>query len=160
MRARRHRLAESKFFINHKNYMKHISSTWWIVGIVVLVVGLFAISKLFSGDRGDVISRNGLHWHPQLSMYVKGEKIEIPANVGLGAVHMPMHTHTDLPNIHLEFEGVVREKDLMLGNFFRNWGKDMRSFGTNMTMTVNGAPNTEYDIFIMHDDDNIELRYE
>ena len=140
--------------------MKHISSTWWIVGIVVLVVGLFAISKLFSGDRGDVISRNGLHWHPQLSMYVKGEKIEIPANVGLGAVHMPMHTHTDLPNIHLEFEGVVREKDLMLGNFFRNWGKDMRSFGTNMTMTVNGAPNTEYDIFIMHDDDNIELRYE
>ena len=36
----------------------------------------------------------------------------------------------------------------------------MRSFGTNMRMTVNGIENTEYENYQMKDGDTIELRYE
>jgi len=142
--------------------MKNNKTVWWIVGLVILIVGLIAWSRAWQGSDPDVITRNGLHWHPQLTMYVKGEKVEIPHNIGIGAVHEPMHTHEDLPLIHLEFQGVVKKQDLMLGNFFHIWGKDMQLFGTNtnMTMTVNGVPNTEYGDYMMRDHDILELRYE
>ncbi len=86
--------------------------------------------------------------------------MEIPQNIGLGAVHKPVHTHEDLPVIHLEFDGIVREEDAMLGEFFKNWGKDMRSLGTDMRMMVNGVPNTEFERYIMRDGDVIELHYD
>src|SRR3989344_1376127 len=111
------------------NIMKNIATKWWIVGAVVLIVGLFGWSKLLQSTDPDVIAQKGIHWHPRLEIFVKGERVEIPQNIGIAAVHAPMHTHDDLPIIHLEFGGVVREEDLVLGNFFRNWGKDMRSFG-------------------------------
>ena len=71
-----------------------------------------------------------------------------------------VHTHDDLPIIHLEFNGVVRKEDVMLGEFFKNWGKDMRSFGSTIKMTVNGVDNTEYERYIMRDKDVIELQYD
>lgn len=108
----------------------------------------------------DIVSTRGLHWHPQLTIYVKGEKVEIPHNVGLGAVHQPMHTHEDLPIIHLEFQSMVRKEDLTLGQFFKIWGKDMQSFGANMKMMVNGTENAEFENYQMKDGDKIELRYE
>jgi len=128
------------------------------IALILLVGGSWWARSL--SNSPDLVSPNGLHWHPTLDIYVKGEKIEIPEGIGLGAVHLPMHTHDDLPIIHLEFSGIVREKDLMLGQFFRNWGKDMRSFGTNVSMTVNGEENTEYENYIMRDGDRIELQYE
>ena len=75
-------------------------------------------------------------------------------------MHRPIHTHDDLPLIHLEFSGMVRQQDITLGQFFKNWDKDMRSFGTNMNMTVNGEENTEYENYVMHDKDKIELRFD
>jgi len=133
-----------------------------------LIIGSISLILLIGGswwsrslsDSPGVISRDGLHWHPMLEIYVKGEKLEIPENIGLGAVHQPMHTHDDLPVIHLEFSGVVHEKDLVLGQFFKNWGKDMRSFGRDMSMTVNGETNSEFENYEMKDGDRIELRYE
>lgn len=99
--------------------------------------------------------------------------MEIPPNVGVGPAFSGMpgydptmgmaaiHTHEDLPLIHLEFmDGPVRKSDVALGRFFAVWGKDMRSFGENMTMTVNGAENTEYENYVMRDGDKIELHYD
>ncbi|MBM3261316.1 hypothetical protein FJY93_02755 [Candidatus Kaiserbacteria bacterium] len=140
--------------------MKNISTTVWIIGIVAVIAALFAWSAFLQPSDPDVIARRGLHSHPQLAIYVKGEKVEIPQNIGLGAVHQPMHTHEDLPLIHLEFQGVVRKGDIMLGQFFKIWGKDMRQFGSNMRMTVNGKENTEYENYIMRDNDKIELQYD
>ena len=54
----------------------------------------------------------------------------------------------------------MTKDDVKLGNFFRIWGKDIRSFGDGMTMTVNGEANTEFDNYQMRDKDKIELRYE
>ncbi|MDP3784460.1 MAG: hypothetical protein Q8R12_00010, partial [bacterium] len=103
---------------------------------------------------------SGLHWHPELAIFVKGEKQEIPANLGIGAVHNPMHTHDSSGVIHLEFQGVVRKDDLKLGHFFQVWGKDFMELGSTVKMTVNGEENTELQDYIMKDSDKIELRYE
>ena len=131
--------------------------------IVLLIIASMVIlpsPKAIDPNDPDVVAANGLHWHPQLAIYVKGEKIEIPQNIGIGAVPQPMHTHDDLPIIHLEFPALVRTQDIMLGRFFEIWGKDMRSFGTNMRMTVNGVENTEYENYSMRDGDKIELLYD
>lgn len=138
----------------------------------VLIVGGIAILLLVGGSwwtkslqlkDSNVIATGGMHWHPRLEMYVKGVKQDIPANVGLGAVHQPIHTHSEDAAqgvLHLEFSGRVTKDDVKLGNFFRIWGKDMRSFGENIQMTVNGEANTEFENYPMKDKDKIELRYE
>ena len=134
-----------------------------IGAVVILVIASIFIlpsPKVIDPNDPNVVATNGLHWHPQLAIYVKGEKIEIPQNIGIGAVHQPMHTHDDLPLIHLEFPALVRTQDITLGRFFEIWGKDMRSFGPNVKMTVNGKENTEYEDYIMRDGDKIELRYD
>ncbi len=130
------------------------------MGFATIIFAGLVLNTYVQSGRTDIIAKNGMHWHPQLSMYVKGEKIEIPQNIGIGPVHNPIHTHDDLPALHLEFGGVVQQKDVMLGKFFDAWGKDMRSFGSSMRMTVNGKESTEYENYMMRDGDKIELRYD
>src|SRR3989344_3960007 len=145
-----------------------------IIGSVVAVLLLGGVwwSQFLQNSNPSVLSRNGLHWHPILAIDVRGEKVEIPADIGLGAQYagMPtfdagmrmtaMHTHDDVPLVHLEFSGIVRKEDVTLGNFFRIWGKDFHSFGENVHMTVNGEVSTEYENYVMRDGDRIELSYE
>ncbi len=137
-----------------------------IIATVVLSIGLIVWAKanqtaqISSGD-GNLISMSGIHTHPQLSIFVKGEPIVIPQSIGLaGAVHQPMHTHDDVPIIHLEFPARVTKDDTRLGKFFAVWGKDFREFGQMVTMTVNGEPNTELENYQMKDGDKIILNYE
>lgn len=131
--------------------------------VALLLVGGSLWSKSLHNSDPNIVATGGMHWHPQLAIYIKGVKQEIPANLGLGAVEHEIHTHADDSAqgvIHLEFEGMVRKEDIMLGQFFKVWGKDMRSFGSNMHMSVNGKENTEYENYVMHDGDRIELRYD
>lgn len=119
------------------------------------------------GDR--VLAKTGIHWHPSLTIYLRGEKQTIPENVGLGFSEQPIHTHDDSGTIHLEFPGIVRAKDTRLSEFFRIWDKTLTPtciFDTcngpdgKVSMTVNGQPNTEFGDFEMHDGDKIEIRFE
>ena len=129
--------------------------------VIVLLIGGVWWSKSMQSSDLTIVSRNGLHWHPELKIFIKGEEIKIPENKGIETLpHSPIHTHDDLPIIHLEFEGLVREDNIRLDRWFEVWGKDMNSFGQNMRMTVNGAENTEYGNYLMQDKDQIELRYE
>lgn len=128
--------------------------------VLALLAGAAWLARSPTEEDSTTVSTNGLHWHPRLEIYVKGEQITIPPNTGLGAVHRPIHTHEDLPLIHLEFEGRVAEDDIMLGRFFEVWGNDMRSFGTNMKMTVNGVESTEFENYLMKDKDVIILQYD
>lgn len=131
--------------------------------IAAVLAGVFLLpvwSERHRSADSDAIATNGLHWHPTLRIFVKGEELPIPANIGLGAVHQPIHTHDDVPIVHLEFDGRVTEDDLKLGNFFRNWEKDIRSFGSNMRMTVNGEITDEYENYVLRDGDAIELWYD
>ena len=137
--------------------------TFFIISgaVIVLLAGSVWWSKSLQKNDPNLISRSGLHWHPELAIFVKGgEKQEIPANLGIGTVHNPMHTHDSSGVIHLEFQGVVRKDNLKLGRFFEVWGKDFMELGVTVKMTVNGEEDTELQNYIMKDGDKIELRYE
>jgi hypothetical protein len=142
-------------------------------GAIVLLLLLGSLgTRTLQGDDGSIVSRAGLHAHPTIEIYVKGERIGIPENVGVGPQYAGLptydtqmkmtaiHTHDDLPIIHLEFQGVVREEDLRLGSFFKIWGHDMREFGENMRMTVNGIQSLELEGYIMRDGDRIRIDYD
>jgi len=130
-----------------------------VVAAILLVGGAWWSQSRIAQDPSVVIT-DGIHWHPELQIYVRGEQVAIPQNVGLAGVHSPIHTHDDLPIIHMEFANAVTNEDTRLGNFFRVWGKDFMEFGSAVTMTVNGEVNTEYADYQMRDGDSIELRYE
>ena len=139
------------------------------VGVAILLVGGVWWSKSLSSSDPNLVSATGLHWHPQIEIYIKGERKQIPANVGIGAVHNPLHTHADMPIIHMEFDGKVTLDDTRLGNFFDVWGKEFNADqifeyqnGPDgmLRMFVNGAENTEFENYHMRDGDRIEIRYE
>lgn len=160
---RQEKMGEKEAAIQSRRTKKIIQRIGWSAFGVAVIAGLvWLVASQPKTPEGDIISRNGFHWHPELAIYVKGEKQEFPANIGIGAVHQPIHTHDDAAQgiVHLEFQGLVRKQDITLGQFFKGWGKDIRSFGTNVKMTVNGKENIEYENYQMQDKDKIELRYE
>lgn len=145
-----------------------------LVTIVILVGAVFLLSKgnEQSVPQDQIVANNGIHWHPKLAIYIKGQKQEIPANLGIGAVHQKIHTHDEDAKdgvVHMEMPGVVTKDDTKLGNFFRIWGMDFNStqifdkkngaLGT-VKMTVNGKENTEFENYKMRDGDQIEIKYE
>ena len=131
---------------------------------LLLVIGISLLpgqtGNPTSEAPGEVVAQSGLHWHATLKVTSKGELIKIPANIGLGAVHNPIHTHDDEPGlIHMEFGGVVTSEDLVLGKFFEVWGRPFEPEGS-VTMTVNGKPNEEFGRYMMRDGDVIEVIYQ
>ena len=149
-----------------------------VIGGIITALFLFgAVFLLSKSDNPDIpedqmVARNGLHWHPRLSIYIKGERRELEDTIGLGAVHQPMHTHTeDYKNgvVHMEMQGIVTKDETKLGEFFRIWGKQFsktKLFDVESTqsgvikMTVNGKENTEFENYQMKENDNIEIRFE
>ena len=132
--------------------------------------------------NNDIVSKTGIHWHPQLTIYIKGQKQEIPANIGIGKQYSnskwydPMmdmtdfHTHDNSGTLHWEvMNGPVAKEHVQLKAFFEVWGK---TFNANqifdskngsegaVKMTVNGQPNTEFENYQVKDKDRIEIRYE
>jgi len=141
----------------------------WILAVGATVYGIFWIVTLPRIPQTEVISRNGIHTHSTLSITIDGESVEIPAGVGISAVnHSPMHTHEPDGVIHMEYSGVVYNKDLKVKKFFDIWGKDFTedSFmgnqigeGSTVEMTVNGEKNSELESYSMKDGDIIEIVY-
>lgn len=148
-------------------------TAWAIIGGAILVLGIlvyFVVSSEEPSKEDEVISRNGIHFHPHLSLVIQGEAMEIPTNIGLeGPKHNPVHTHQTDGIIHLEYSGVVTQKDTKLFKFFEIWGKrfDKECIleycngpdGT-VKMFVNGEENKEFGDYHMKDTDKIEIRFE
>ncbi|OGE74567.1 MAG: hypothetical protein A3K06_01370 [Candidatus Doudnabacteria bacterium RIFCSPHIGHO2_01_52_17] len=155
------RLEEKQEFAKQRA-MRRVTKIALIAVVVGGSVGAFVwyLASRPPVPEGEIVSRNELHWHPELAIYVKGVKQEIPADIGIGAVHQPIHTHDATGTLHLEFQGLVRKHDITLGQFFKNWGRDMQSFGGNVKMTVDGEENTEFENYVMQDKDKVELRFE
>lgn len=148
-----------------------------LLSIVILIGGVF----IFSGQQAQessipedqIVARGSLHWHPNLEIYIKGEKQEIPVGIGLsGNVHQEMHTHDEDAKdgvIHMEMQGLVTKDETRLGNFFKTWGKEFSSTKIfnkingeegKVTMKVNGTGRVEFENYEMRDGDKIEIRYE
>ena len=161
--VRRQERKEEKLILNRKQLINGLFHWvgWGVLGLVVISGLFWLIVSQPKIAEADIVSRSGMHWHPELAIYVKGVKQELPANIGIGATHQPIHTHDDSDQgiVHMEFQGLVRKQDITLGQFFKNWGKDIRSFGTDMKMVVDGEENVEYENYLMGDKDKIELWY-
>lgn len=148
-----------------------------IAGLTILASLILLIGGVFflSGDSKDFNSLDicvqhtggGMHIHPHLTIFIKGEKQMIPSDIGVTPACMrPIHTHDETGALHLEFP---RKRDVKLGEFFQVWGKQFKS-GTifdkvngpdgNVKMFVNGQENTEFENYMMKDGDNIEIRFE
>ncbi len=146
-----------------------------VATVVIIVGGIFLVTRNNSqeADVSDeqIISRKGIHWHPKLIINIKGQKQEIPANIGIGTVHQPIHTHEDAKDgvLHMEMKGLVTKGETQIGNFFRVWGKEFNSncildycsgSGGVVKILINGQENEEFENYLMKDGDKIEIRYE
>lgn len=160
-----------------------------IIFTFLLIGGLLYSSKFLKNNEvkelehsGDLVSEEGIHWHPELMIYMKGQKQPILANIGIGMQYAgyprfdsmmrmtDIHTHDDSGILHWEvMRGPVTKEDVRLGNFFAIWGK---KFDENcifefcggpegvVKMFVNGAPSAEFQHYLVKDGDKIEVRYE
>jgi hypothetical protein len=126
------------------------------VTLVLFVAGLAVAAYVLQPDEGEVVSQTGLHWHARIRVVKGGEEVAVPANMGLGAVHNPVHTHEDPGVIHMEFGGRVLQDDLKLQEFLAVWNPGL---GDIVSMTVNGLSNAEFGNYHMRDGDVIELFY-
>ena len=163
-----------------------------IVAAAVIAIGAVTVGVLYvnkpktntaqTQPSGDIVSKEGIHWHPKLSIYIKGQKQEIPADIGIGKQYasskwydsmMSMtdfHTHDNSGTLHWEvMDGPVTRDHVTLKAFFDVWGKPFSSTqildaknGPNGTvrMTVNGQQNTEFENYQVKDKDDIVIRYE
>lgn len=155
---------------NRKRTKRKVIRMSLVILSIAAVVGLFIWFAVQQPpvSEGDIIARKGLHWHPELTININGVRQSIPTNIGIGAVHKPIHTHDDTGVIHLEFGGRVIKNDIIVKKFFDAWGKQFNSScilehcngpeGT-VSMTVNGKENTEYEQYLMQDKDKIEIYY-
>jgi hypothetical protein len=109
---------------------------------------------------------NDLHLHPELEIFLEGEKIAVPANMGLSSdCHKALHTHDELGVIHIEPN---HPGDFTLKNFFEVWGQPFSQnqilgkyagASHEIIMTVDGARNYEYENLILKDKQKIKIEY-
>ncbi len=142
------------------------------LGLLVGAIFLFTRSENLNVPEDQIVAKQGLHWHPKITVMINGEKQELPANLGMGTVHGKIHTHAQDNKegvIHMEMQGVVTKEDTKLAHLFQVWGKDFSSTKlfdkttvpeASVKMTVNGQENTEFENYLMRDGDTIEVKYE
>ncbi len=153
-----------------KGEAKFVAATI-IVSLIFIIGAYFLLAGKKTPDvpKEQIIAENGLHWHPTLKIIIKGKEQEIPKDIGIGAVHQPIHTHDSSGVIHMEMQGLITKQDTRLGNFFKIWGKEFSSTQIfdkvngpegKVKMLVNGKENTDFANYLMKDGDKIEIRYE
>lgn len=154
---------------------KHIV---WVVGILALI-GLIWLTS--SANRSGETNRTAreialtcttdmateYHIHPNLEIYINGERQPIPANVGITPTCMnSLHTHTPDGIIHVE---APEKRDFILGDFFAVWQRpfsseqlfDLTTGETHrIRVTVNGTEVDTYENTVLRDLDTIAIYYE
>jgi hypothetical protein len=113
-------------------------------------------------------SAGGPHIHPKLAVYLRGEEIEVPANIGIDPTRPPsemagLHTHDAAGTIHVE-----NAASPTLGQFFEIWGvvlsptqlgphraKDSES----VRAWVDGRPSTQLEDLVMEDGQEIVVAF-
>ena len=145
-----------------------------IIAVTVLVFaaiifGSVQSNKNFKPAAQCVQHSNSLsmHIHPVLEIYLAGEKVNIPSDIGIDPTCMKaIHTHDDTGTLHIEYP---QQHDFVLGDFFENWGmafsKDrlidkMVDDTHAITVTVDGQPNEDYEKLMLKDGQKIVIRYE
>ena len=140
----------------------------WILGLAFMGSIIFIIIDTPKIHTEDYASMTGMNAYVHLTLHINNKNIPIPSGVGLIPTENPIHVHGKDNIIHLEFGGRVKNDDIRLGNFFALWGKDFSATsllgnntgnGHTITMHVNGIPSNEFERYVMHDKDQIEIVY-
>ncbi len=106
-----------------------------------------------------------LHIHQNLKIIINGEEQIIPPNIGIApGIMRPVHTHDATGQLHVEGPCV---RDFTIGDFFKIWGKEFNSqciFDKctdkgELTVTVNGISNNQFENLVLRDRDNIVIDY-
>lgn len=144
-----------------------------VLVILVLGGGVFGLARFLATrppmPESEIISKTGIHRHAELTIKILDKYRDIPADIGIGITHLPVHTHKADGVIHMEFSGLVKENDIRLGRFFEIWKKEFnrdcifdKCNGPEgqIKMLVNSELNSEFEDYIMQDEDNIEIIFE
>lgn len=109
------------------------------------------------------------HIHAHLSVYVRGKRVTVPANIGLDAaqgIESPLHTHDTTGVVHVEARKASDR--LTLGAFFDVWGvrftdTALAAYRDNGKAKVrvyrNGKPLTNPTRYVLREHDNIIVGY-
>ncbi|MBI2076366.1 MAG: hypothetical protein HYT72_03915 [Candidatus Aenigmarchaeota archaeon] len=151
------------------------------ISVVGLGLGAYALLSISKTTGYVSLPNKPIHWHPHLEITIKGEKIAIPANVGMGTSYSSspfydpmmdmtnMHTHDSSGTVHWEvmMHAPTRE-DLYLGNFFQVWKKNFNKncifefcngAEGSIKMLVNGKQNYDFEKYIVRDGDEIVVEF-
>lgn len=146
---RRERLEAERRMAQQERRSRRLRLAGGGAGLVIIAVIVVALkpwqqssrsSESLAYDAGDLqerIERAGLregggeHIHPKLFVSVRGKSVPVPANMGIGAQHAPMHTHEPDGVMHVEGEA-----DPTLAEFMAVWGvpltpKELGPYATN-----------------------------
>lgn len=108
------------------------------------------------------------HFHPRLTVYADGEKLQMPVNIGIdpsqpGPAMASLHTHETDGTIHVE--GMA---DATLGQFFEIWGVPFskaelgpyRAEGSKtVRMWVDGEPSAAFGELPLEDGQRVVVAY-
>jgi hypothetical protein len=147
--------------------------------VALIIVAGGAVVLLAGGDEGETLAevdgiecqRNeqlNFHIHSTVLIYIDGEQMPVPANVGVrpNECLFWLHTHDGTGLIHVE---APEKRDFTLGQFFAVWGQPLSSTQLldqtadathEITVTINGEPyeGNPADI-VFADLDTIVLQY-
>lgn len=130
-----------------------------LILLAILVGALLVTSYAYQSLGYNVISKETIHWHARIKITDHGKDVTIPAGIGLAQTTdhpETLHTHEGDGVIHMEIQGPVHARQIMLVRFFEAWGRD---FGEPKNMQVNGISNFDLGQYVMYDGDKIELLY-
>ncbi|MEX0712439.1 MAG: peptidylprolyl isomerase [Pirellulales bacterium] len=122
------------------------------------------------------------HIHAQLSIFVDGAKVAIPANIGMTATAFLsfIHTHDASGVLHIHpINGQSPTEFLTVGDFFDTWRTNAGLPGNNpnaifndsqilgnlegnthlVRMYVNGVASQDFENYVIHDRDHIVISY-
>lgn len=109
----------------------------------------------------------GFHIHPVLEIRVNGEKVEVPANIGVTPTCMTvLHTHTPDGIVHVESP---EKRDFTLADFFAVWEQPFTKeailgYTADVThrvrITVDGVDVDTYENTVLRDGEQIVISYE
>lgn len=154
--------------------------TGWIIGLLVLVIGLIAGLKVW-GNRTPAVSLTNrelamscttdmateFHIHPKLIITIDGKDQPIPSGIGIknGCMN-PLHTHDEPGVIHVESP---EPRDFMLGDWFAVWGKAFTKDQIldakvdekhSIRVRVNGQEVDTFEQTVLRDAEQIVISYE
>ena len=110
------------------------------------------------------------HYHPTLKIFLDGSEVNIADNIGIDDASCDgmrgIHTHDASSGmLHVETPSTM---DAPVGAFFEIWGEvfnenqilnSVADEDSEVVMYVNGELNNEYQNYVMHDLDVIEIHY-